>query len=55
MTPTYFIFNKYVTEFNKHINLDMKKSSYWLNAKKIALNVQKPEFVIFRHQRKKRQ
>ena len=31
----------------------MKNLTDWLNANKISLNVQKTEFVIFKHQRKK--
>ena len=34
----------------KHVNLDMKNLTDWLNANKISLNVQKTELVIFKHQ-----
>ena len=46
-------FSKSVNRLNKHVNLDLKNLTYWLNANKIALNVKKTELVIFKHQRKK--
>ena len=46
-------FIKSVNRLNKHVNLDLKNLTYWLNANKIALNVEKTELVIFKHQRKK--
>ena len=46
-------FSKSVDRLNKHVNLDLKNLTYWLNANKIALNVKKTELVIFKHQRKK--
>ena len=47
-----FHFSKSVNRFNKYVNLDWKNLIYWLNAKKISLNVKKIELVIFEHQRK---
>ena len=46
-------FNKSITKLNKYANLDMKNLTDRLNANKISQNVQKTEFVIFKHQRKK--
>ena len=46
-------FSKSVNRLNKHVNLDLKNLTYWLNANIIALNVKKTELVIFKHQRKK--
>ena len=46
-------FSKSITRLNKYVNPDMKNLTDWLNANKISLNVQKTEFVIFKHQRKK--
>ena len=46
-------FSKSVNRLNKHVNLDFKNLTYWLNANKISLNVKKTELVIFKHQRKK--
>ena len=46
-------FSKSVNRLNKHVNLDVKILTYWLNANKISLNVKKTELVIFKHQRKK--
>ena len=46
-------FSKSVNRLNKHVNLDLKNLTYWLNANKISLNVKKTELVIFKHQRKK--
>ena len=46
-------FSKSVNRLNKHVNLDFKNLTYWLNANKIALNVKKTGLVIFKHQRKK--
>ena len=45
-------FSKSVNRLNKHVNLDLKNLTYWLNANKISLNVKKTELVIFKHQRK---
>ena len=39
-------------KLNKHVNLDLNLA-YWLNAKKISVNVKKTDLVIFKHQRKK--
>ena len=41
-------FSKSVYRLNKYVNL-----TYFLNAKRISLNVKKTEFVILKHQRKK--
>ena len=46
-------FSKSITRLNKYVNLDMKNLTDRLNANKISLNVQKTEFVILKHQRKK--
>ena len=46
-------FGKSMIKLNKYVNLDMKNLTDWLNANKISLNVEKTEFVIFKHQRKK--
>ena len=46
-------FSKSVYSLNKYINLDLKNLTYWLNANRISLNVEKTELVIFKHQRKK--
>ena len=46
-------FSKSVNKLNKHINLDMKNLSDWLNANKISLNVKKAEPVIFKEKKKK--
>ena len=46
-------FSKSVNRLNKHVNLDFKNLTYWLNANKISLNVKKTELVIFEYQRKK--
>ena len=46
-------FSKSVNRLNKHVNLDLKNLTYWLNANKISLNVKKTELVIFKHQKKK--
>ena len=46
-------FSKSVNRLNKHVNLDLKNLTYWLNANKIALNVKKTELKIFKHQRKR--
>ena len=46
-------FSKSVNRLNKHVNLDLKNLTYWLNANKISLNVKKTELVIFEYQRKK--
>ena len=35
-------FSKSVNRLNKHVNLDLKNFTYWLNANKITLNVKKP-------------
>ena len=48
-----FDFIKSVNKHNKYINLDMKNLTYWLNANKISLNVEKTELVIFKHKNKK--
>ena len=45
-------FSKSVNRLNKHVNLDLKNLTYWLNANKISLNVKKTELVIFKRQRK---
>ena len=45
-------FSKSVNRLNKHVNLDLKYLTYWLNANKISLNVKKTELVIFKRQRK---
>ena len=46
-------FSKYIYRLNKYVNLDLKNLTYWLNAKRISLNVKKTELVIFKHQRKR--
>ena len=46
-------FSQSISKLNKYVNLDMKNLTDWLNANKISLNVEKTEFVIFKHQRKK--
>ena len=46
-------FSKSVNRLNKHVNLNLKNLTYWLNASKIALNEKKAELAIFKHQRKK--
>ena len=45
-------FNKSVAKLNKLVNQDMKNLTVWLNSKKIPLNIEKNELVIFKHQRK---
>ena len=42
-------FSKSITKLNKYVNLDIKHLTDWLNANKISLNVQKTEFIIFKH------
>ena len=46
-------FSKSVYRLNKHVNLDLKNLTYWLDANIISLNVKKTELVNFKHQRKK--
>ena len=45
--------SKSVYRLNKYLNLDLKNLTYWLNANRISLNVEKTELVIFKHQMKK--
>ena len=40
-------FSKSITRFNNYLNFDMNNISYWLNANKISLNVQKSELLFF--------
>ena len=51
-TNLFTLVNHFI-KLNKHVNLDLKNLAYWLNAKKISVNVKKTELVIFKHQRKK--
>ena len=44
-------FSKSIPKLNKYVNLDMKNLNDWLNVI-TSLNVQKTEFVIFKHQGK---
>ena len=46
-------FSKSIYRLNKYVNLDLKNLTYWLNANRISLNLNKTELVIFKHQRKK--
>ena len=46
-------FRKSVNRFNKHVNFDLINLNYWLNAKKISLNVKKTELVILNIKEKK--
>ena len=46
-------FSKSVNRLNKHVNLDFKNLTYWLNANKISLNVKKTELVILNSKGKK--
>ena len=53
MTQTLLHFGKSVNRLNKYVNLDLKNLTYWLNANKSSLNLEKPELVVLKHQRKK--
>ena len=44
--------SKSVYRLNKYVNFDLKNLTYWLNANRISLNLEKTELVIFKHQRK---
>ena len=47
-------FSKSVFRLNTYVNLDLKNLPYWLDAKRISLNLKKnPELITFKHQRKK--
>ena len=45
-------FNSSTKKFNRIVNLHRNYLSAWLNAKKVSLNVQKNELVIFKQKRK---
>ena len=46
------IINKSLERLNKHLNIDLKNITNWLNANKISLNVSKKELIIFKPKRK---
>ena len=41
MTQTLLHFGKSVNRLNKNVNLDLKNLTYWLNASKSSLNLEK--------------
>ena len=38
--------------FNRTLNKDLRELSFWLNANKIALNVEKTEIILFKTRNK---
>ena len=47
------ISNKNPKQLKKHLNIDLKLLSKWLQANKISLNASKTELMVFRHPNKK--
>ena len=45
-------YSKNLKQLAKHVNIDLKLISHWLNANKISLNTSKTELVLFKHKRK---
>ena len=43
---------KSIKKLNKLVNFDLKNLVYWLNAKKISLNIKQTELIIFKSKRK---
>ena len=46
------LFDSSLKSLQKKINIDLKFLCHWLNANKISLNINKTEYILFRHKQK---